>query len=70
MKPLNAAKKLAPHTTFIVHLLEMGHPVDRWRWSFDHGRGVKEIFDQEKLDSCIPVWGEKFLWDGEKLKSI
>ena len=38
--------------------------------AFDHGRGVKEIFDQEKLDSCIPVWGEKFLWDGEKLKSI
>ena len=67
MKALNAAKKLSPAMTFIVHLHEMGHEIDRWRWSFDDGRREENNFIQADMPSYIPAWGEKFLWDGEKI---
>ena len=67
MKPQYAAKKLAPAMTFIVHLHEMGHDVNRWRWTVDNGRSVQEVFRQENLNSYLPAWGEKFIWNGEKI---
>lgn len=69
MKAVQAAKKLTPRMTFLVHLLEMSHEVDRWRWTVENGRSEQKIFDQEKLNSYIPVWGEKFIWNRETLSS-
>ena len=67
MKAINAAQKLAPQTTFLVHLQEMSHPVNKWRWTIAQGRGEQKIFNQKNLDSYLPVWGEKFIWDGKTL---
>ena len=67
MKPHLAAKKLAPEVTFIVHLYELSHDVNVWRWTIDNGRAVQEVFQNENLNSYIPAWGEKFIWDGKKI---
>lgn len=69
MKALNAAKKLTPQMTFLVHLHEMSHEINRWRWSFDDGRREQNNFIQADMPSYIPVWGEKFTWDGEKIST-
>ena len=67
MKAVNAAERLSAQMTFIAHLHEMGHDVNRWRWSFENGRNEEQIFSQKKMSSYLPVWGEKFIWDGEKI---
>ncbi|MBR7107201.1 MAG: MBL fold metallo-hydrolase [Lentisphaeria bacterium] len=67
MKPVEAAKKLNPDLTLIVHLLEMGHEYNRWRWPFQLGREEVANFRKDNLDAYVPVWGEKLLWDGKKI---
>ena len=67
MIPLDAAKKLQPEMTFVVHLHEMGHDIGRWRWSMDDGRLVVDALAAENFAAYIPTWGEKFFWDGKKL---
>ncbi|MBE6357323.1 MAG: hypothetical protein E7058_09490 [Lentisphaerae bacterium] len=67
MKAVNAAGKLAPDVTFIVHLQEMGHDVNKWRWRITDGRNEEAVFKQHNQRTYLPVWGEKILWDGEKI---
>ena len=67
MIPLEAAKKLQPEMTFVVHLHEMGHDIGRWRWSMDDGRLVVDALTAENFAAYLPAWGEKFFWDGKKL---
>ena len=55
--------------TFLVHLHEMAHEINRWRWSFEDGRREQNDFTQAGIPSYIPAWGEKFLWDGEKIST-
>ena len=59
-----AASRLNAKTTFIVHLLEMGHEINRWRWPFSVGQAETRDFQQGKLQAWIPFWGEKYIWDG------
>lgn len=67
MIPAKAAEKLAPELTFIVHLQELAHEINVWRWQFAVGR--HEVAELKKINknAYVPVWGEKFLWDGEKI---
>ena len=67
MKPVNAAKKLDPELTFIGHLQEMGHEINRFRWQFSVGRVELENLKQINKKAYVPVWAEKFIWDGEKI---
>ncbi|MBR2374408.1 MAG: MBL fold metallo-hydrolase [Lentisphaeria bacterium] len=67
MIPVKAAEKLAPEVTFIGHLQELGHDINVWRWQFSVGREEVEAIKKIKRQAVVPVWGEKFLWDGEKL---
>lgn len=67
MKTVEAVKRLDPQYTFISHLLELAHDINRWRWKFADGRKEVNNLKQLNKQSYIPVWGEKFLWDGEKL---
>ena len=67
MKAIEAAKKLCAKKTLIVHLLEMGHEYNRWRWPFQVGRDEISVFQGNNMDAYVPVWGEKLLWDGEKI---
>ena len=67
MKPVNAAKKLDPELTFIGHLQEMGHEINHFRWQFSVGRVELENLKQINKKAYVPVWAEKFIWDGEKI---
>lgn len=67
MKAVNAALKLHPQLTFIAHLHELGHDINVWRWKFADGRSELEEFSKNGQAAYVPVWGEKFLWDGEKI---
>lgn len=67
MLPVDAAKKLQPEMTFVVHLHEMGHEIGKWRWSVEDGRSVVAALAEENFAAYIPTWGEKFFWDGKEL---
>lgn len=61
------ARKLEPDLTIIGHLQELAHEINVYRWKFSDGRIELGKFKQEKRKAYVPVWGEKFIWDGEKL---
>lgn len=67
MEPVKAAERLDPELTFIAHLQELGHEINVWRWQFTVGR--HEVGELKKINkkAYVPVWAEKFLWDGEKI---
>ena len=67
MDPVKAVAKLEPELTFIGHLQELGHEINRYRWPFTLGRDVFNRLQKIGRQSYIPVWGEKFIWDGRKL---
>lgn len=67
MIPVNAAQRLNPELTFIGHLQELGHEINVWRWQFSVGRYELEEFKKLNKKAYVPVWGEKFIWDGEKI---
>lgn len=67
MTPVNAVQKLNPDITFIGHLQEMGHDINNFRWPFSVGHSEIDELQKVSKEACIPVWGEKFLWDGTKL---
>lgn len=67
MSAIEAAKQVNAKLTFIVHLHEMTHEYNKWRWKYADGRHIAELFQEEKLNAYIPVWGEKFIWDGNTL---
>lgn len=67
MKAIKAARKLNPDVTFIVHLQEMGHPINYARWKITDGRDEAAVFAADSRQFYLPVWGEKILWDGEKI---
>ena len=60
----NAVKNyVRPDYVLMSHVLELGHPVGRARWSYQNG-----LDDCRKVHSCanvwMPVWGERFSWEG------
>lgn len=70
MIALEAAKKIDADLTFIVHLHEMTHEYNKWRWKYADGRRVLNDFQKQNRKAYIPVWGEKFVWDGTKVLVI
>ena len=67
MSAIEAARRLNAKTTLIVHLQELGHEVGQARWEFQVGRDELAIFRENGFGAYVPFWGEKLLWDGEKL---
>ena len=67
MNTVDAVLKLEPDWTLIGHLQELGHENGRYRWSFEDGRHEMESVSEIGRKSVVPVWGEKFLWDGETI---
>lgn len=63
----DAALTLEPEMTFIGHLQELGHEVDRFRWRFSDGQHELDEFQKIQRNACVPLWGEKFLWDGSTI---
>lgn len=66
MDPVKAAEKLRPAMTFVSHLQELSHEFNVWRWSFPVGRQTVQAIEAAGHKAYAPVWGEKFIWDGEQ----
>lgn len=54
-----AVKKINPTTVLMSHILELGHAITKWRWSYEYGINECEKLQREGV--CLPVWGEKLV---------
>ena len=55
-----AGEKFEPGWIFVSHLLELGHKLTQWRWSYFYG--LDEMHEYHRKNVCIPVWGEKIVY--------
>ena len=51
-----AVEKIAPTEVLMSHLLELGHSITKWRWSYEYGINECEKLQREGV--YLPVWGE------------
>ena len=51
---------IKPGRTFLSHILELGHLIDKWRWSYRYGYGIVAKCANDSV--ALPVWGEKIVW--------
>ena len=54
-----AVKKLNPKEVLMSHILELGHAINKWRWSYEYGLNECEKLQREGV--YMPVWGEKIV---------
>lgn len=52
-----AVKKINPTIVLMSHILELGHAIDKWRWSYQYGVNECRKLSRERV--YLPVWGEK-----------
>lgn len=61
-----AVGKLSPQVVLMSHIMELSHPVDKWRWSYPYGLArCRDLCDALNLPSgrvMLPVWGEKIVY--------
>ena len=58
--PKAVNETLKPKLTLLSHILELGHLIDKWRWSYDYGYNqVKKCANDSVI---LPVWGEKIVY--------
>ncbi len=59
-----AVEKLNPKVVLMSHIMELSHPIDKWRWSYPYGlarcRDLTEALGKEEV--YLPVWGEKIVF--------
>ncbi len=58
--PKAVNETLRPKTTLLSHILELGHLIDKWRWSYEYGYDVVKKCANDSV--ILPVWGEKFTY--------
>ena len=51
-----AVEKIAPTEVLMSHILELGHAITKWRWSYEYG--LNECEKLERKGVYLPVWGE------------
>lgn len=51
-----AVEKIAPTEVLMSHILELGHAITKWRWSYEYGINECEKLKREGV--YLPVWGE------------
>lgn len=59
LMPVAGAEVIRPKKTLIVHLNEMGHARDRWRWTWADGLADKAKLEAAGFTAEVPMWGEK-----------
>lgn len=63
LDPVAAYRKFRPRQTAVLHLNEMGHDVNRWRWTWGDGLSVKAAIEAAGGCAVVPVWGERLRTD-------
>ena len=51
-----AVEKIAPTEVLMSHILELGHSITKWRWSYEYG--IAECEKLERRGVYLPVGGE------------
>ena len=54
-----AVEKINPSVVLMSHILELGHSITQWRWSYQYGLNECEKLNREGV--YLPVWGEKIV---------
>lgn len=54
-----AVKKINPKEVLMSHILELGHAITKWRWSYEYG--INECDKLQREGVYLPVWGEKIV---------
>ena len=54
-----AVKKINPTEVLMSHILELGHAITKWRWSYEYG--INECVKLQRPGVYLPVWGEKIV---------
>ena len=52
-----AVKKINPTEVLMSHILELGHAITKWRWSYEYG--INECEKLQRPGVYLPVWGER-----------
>ena len=55
-----AAEKIDPEWVLSSHILELGHDLKKWRWSYFTGLDVSH--ETHRRNVFLPVWGEKIIY--------
>ena len=61
LKIQKAIDKIQPHHVFLSHLQELGHKIEKWRWTFHDALKLKGNLTHDHI--WIPCWGEKIVYD-------
>ena len=56
-----AIKAFKPRHVFMSHIQELGHRIDKWRWTFHDALRSKEKWAHNHL--WIPCWGERIIYN-------
>ncbi len=51
---------IKPKLTLLSHILELGHLIDKWRWSYEYGYNIVKKCANDSV--ILPVWGEKICY--------
>ena len=50
-----------PGTAVIGHLQEMGHPKERFRWTYQNGLDEKRRIEATGTPAIMPLWGDRLI---------
>lgn len=60
-----AVEKLQPKIVLMSHIMELSHPVDKWRWSYQYGidrcRDLRKATGMAADRVGLPLWGERIV---------
>ncbi len=59
--PKAVNETLRPGVTLLSHILELGHLIDKWRWSYEYGYNVCKKCANDSV--LLPVWGERYTFE-------
>ena len=59
LKVAAGVDKFHPRKTVIAHLFELGHAVNRWRWSVADGQAEVKKVEEAGAVAVMPLWGDR-----------
>ena len=59
LKVAAGIEKFHPRKTVIAHLFELGHAVNRWRWSVADGQAEVKKVEEAGAVAVMPLWGDR-----------
>ena len=59
LKIADGIQKFRPKKTVVAHLFELGHAVNRWRWSVSDGLAEIKKAEEAGGVAVMPLWGDR-----------